>query len=66
MSKSTSEDIQWHKKERVNDWKMRHPADSKAWKHVDKKYRLFEKEARNVRLGLASDAFNPFGMQSTT
>jgi hypothetical protein len=66
MSKSTSEDMQWHKKERVNDRKMRHPADSKAWKHVDNKYRWFEKEARNVRLGLASDGFNPFGMQSTT
>ena len=66
MSKSTSEDMKWHKKERVNDRKMRHPADSKAWKHVHNKYRWFEKEDRNVRLGLASDGFKPFGMQSTT
>jgi len=58
--------MEWHKKERVNDRKMCHPADSKAWKNVDEKYSWFEKEARNVRLGLASDGFNPFGMQSTT
>jgi len=62
MSKRTSEDLQWHKKERVNDQKMRHPADSKAWKHVDKKYSWFEEEGCNIRLGLASDGFNHFGM----
>ncbi|XP_066320297.1 uncharacterized protein [Miscanthus floridulus] len=45
---------------------MRHPADSKALKHVDNKYGWFAKEARNIRLGLASDGFNPFGMQNVT
>ncbi|XP_066384653.1 uncharacterized protein [Miscanthus floridulus] len=45
---------------------MRHPTDSKAWKHVDNKYGWFAKEARNIRLGLASDGFNPFGMQNVT
>ena len=65
MWESTSEDMQWHKKERVNDCKMCYPADSKAWKHVDEKYSKFEKEAHNVKLGLSSDGFNPFGMQST-
>jgi hypothetical protein len=62
-----SGDMQWHNKELVNDGKMRHPADSKAWKHVDSEFKWFsEKGVRNVRLGLASDGFNPFGMQSLT
>jgi hypothetical protein len=28
--------------------------------------RGFAKDARNIRLGLASDGFNPFGMQNVT
>ncbi|GJY18939.1 hypothetical protein Tco_0390430 [Tanacetum coccineum] len=50
----------WHSKERVDDGLMRHPADSPAWKMFDKKYPEFGCESRNVRLGLASDGFNPF------
>ena len=34
MTESTSSQMRWHKEELVNDGKMRHPADSKAWKHV--------------------------------
>ena len=40
---------------------MRHPSDSPAWKHLDNLYPEFGSEIRNVRLGLASDGFNPFG-----
>ncbi|XP_071740608.1 uncharacterized protein [Rutidosis leptorrhynchoides] len=40
---------------------MRHPADSPAWKTIDHTYPDFARELRNVRLGLASDGFNPFG-----
>jgi hypothetical protein len=67
MSKKMSKDMQWHKKELVNDGKMRHPADSKAWKHVDSEFKWFSEEGgRNFRLGLASYGFNPFGVQSLT
>jgi hypothetical protein len=66
MSKQMSKDMQWHKKELVNDGKMRHPADSKAWKHVDSEFQWFSEGGRNVRLGLASNGFNPFGMQNLT
>jgi hypothetical protein len=45
---------------------MRHPADSLAWKHVNKEYKDFAKEPRNIRLGLAADGFNPFGMLNVT
>ncbi|XP_040384294.1 uncharacterized protein LOC121056698 [Oryza brachyantha] len=43
---------------------MRHPADSKAWKHVDKEFPGFALDPRHVRMGLASDGFNPFGPKS--
>jgi hypothetical protein len=62
MSEETSSLMRWHKEELVSDGKMRHPADSPAWKHVDKRYKKFASDPRNVRLGLASDGFNPFGM----
>ncbi|XP_020081242.1 uncharacterized protein LOC109704874 [Ananas comosus] len=40
---------------------MRHPADSMAWKSFDELHESFALEPRNVRLGLASDGFQPFG-----
>ncbi|GKB84680.1 uncharacterized protein Tco_0956952 [Tanacetum coccineum] len=39
---------------------------SPAWKTFDFKYPDFAKEPRNVRLGLASDGFNPFRNMSTS
>jgi hypothetical protein len=36
MMESTSSLMRWHKRDGlVSDEKMRHPADSKAWKDVD-------------------------------
>nr|GEZ69576.1 hypothetical protein [Tanacetum cinerariifolium] len=40
---------------------MQHTVDGKAWKEFDTKYSDFAAEPRNVRLGLATDGFNPFG-----
>ncbi|XP_015170735.1 uncharacterized protein [Solanum tuberosum] len=40
---------------------MRHCSDAPAWKHFDKKHRSFSEESRNVRLGLSTDGFQPFG-----
>ncbi|XP_042939375.1 uncharacterized protein LOC122274399 [Carya illinoinensis] len=39
---------------------MRHPADVESWKRFDDDHSWFSQDARNVRLGLASDGFNPF------
>ncbi|KAL9666189.1 hypothetical protein QQ045_000513 [Rhodiola kirilowii] len=36
-------------------------SDSEAWQDFDKNFPNFAKEIRNVRLGLATDGFNPFG-----
>ena len=62
MNDTTSAYMSWHTEELVKDGKVRHPADSLAWKHVDDTYPHFAFDPRNVRLGLASDGFNPFGM----
>ncbi|XP_028095397.1 uncharacterized protein LOC114295370 [Camellia sinensis] len=67
ISRKTATDMRWHKDKRVEEKNvMRHPADSKAWKDFDKKHESFAKDPRNVRLGLASDGFNPFGNMSTS
>ena len=39
MRSSTSKLMRWHEEELVNDGKMRHPADSLAWKHVNDRYK---------------------------
>jgi len=64
MSSKIASDMQWHKEERVKEGLLCHLADSKAWKKLDEHYPLFSIEPRNVRLGLASDGFNPFGSTS--
>ena len=66
-SRYTAEDMRWHYSKRPReDGVMRHPADSKAWKHLDELYPSFAAEPRNVRLGLATDGFNPFGNMSNS
>ncbi|XP_042423229.1 uncharacterized protein LOC122010821 [Zingiber officinale] len=40
---------------------MRHPVDSVAWHTIDHKWPDFASDPRNLRLGLATDGFNPFG-----
>ncbi|XP_028061671.1 uncharacterized protein LOC114265135 [Camellia sinensis] len=46
---------------RLDDGVLRHPADSDEWKEFDTQHPEFALEPRNVRLGLATDGFNPFG-----
>jgi hypothetical protein len=65
MSSKTADDMRWHAVANSNDGKLRHPRDSKAWKSFDSNFPNFASDPRSVRLGLASDGFNPFGMMST-
>ncbi|XP_042988830.1 uncharacterized protein LOC122316370 [Carya illinoinensis] len=61
VSSKIAGDMRWHKEQRVIDESsMRHPADSESWKTFDQAHSWFARDARNVRLGLASDGFNPF------
>ncbi|XP_074291905.1 uncharacterized protein LOC141618722 [Silene latifolia] len=57
--------LTWHKNAKVNDGKLRHPADGLEWKHIDAKYPEFRKEPRNLRLALSTDGMNPFGNLSS-
>ena len=57
--------MRWHAVREVHDEDlMVHPADGEAWKHIDREFPHFASEVRNVRLGLSSDGFNPFGTMS--
>ncbi|KAL4289583.1 hypothetical protein GQ457_14G021380 [Hibiscus cannabinus] len=62
----TAESMRWHHDGRTDDGLLRHPADSLAWKSFDQKFPRFAGDPRNVRLGLASDGFNPFKIMSTS
>ena len=53
--------MRWYIEKRVNDGILRHLVDSQEWKKFDLKHREFALEPRNVRLGLATYGFNPFG-----
>ena len=44
---------------------MSHPADGEAWQDFDREYPDFADDARNLRLGLATDGFNPFSEKNT-
>ncbi|KAF3643640.1 putative peroxidase 4-like [Capsicum annuum] len=56
--------MRWHKEENIEDGVMRHLSDSIEWKSLDEHYPTFSTELRNVRLGLASDGFQPNGNMS--
>ncbi|CAN1159515.1 hypothetical protein LINPERHAP2_LOCUS22757 [Linum perenne] len=65
MSSKTASMMRWHHEKRGSDSIMRHPADSKAWKSFDNLYGSFSSDPRNIRLGLASDGFQPFANSKT-
>lgn len=52
-----SENTRQHK---IGEYKMWHPADGEAWKDFDRKYPWFAQDARNLRLGVSTEGFNPF------
>ncbi|XP_028087366.1 uncharacterized protein LOC114288079 [Camellia sinensis] len=60
MSRKRAEDMKWFKEKRLDDGVLRHPADSDEWKEFDTQHPEFALEPQNMRLGLATDGFNPF------
>jgi hypothetical protein len=44
---------------------MSHPADGEAWRDFDKEFLDFAKDTRNLRLGFATNGFNPFSKKNT-
>ena len=66
MCKDIAPLIRWHDEERIKDGALRHPADAPVWTRFDEKFPFFASDSRNIRFGLATDGFNPFGMLSST
>jgi len=61
MSPRTTEHLTWHQSHDAIDRVMVHLSDGEAWKHFNSVHPHFSAESRNVRLGLCTDGFNPFG-----
>src|SRR5262249_19592059 len=62
MSSKIAKHMRWHaERVRREENVMNHHADAEAWKHFDRTHPTFSREIRNVRLGLCTDGFNPFG-----
>lgn len=59
--KATATEMRWHVENPREEGIMAHPCDGEAWKHFDNTYKEFAAEPRNVRLGLCTDGFSPFG-----
>ena len=67
ISKKSSREVQWHKlKRQPVDNELSHPADGEAWKEFDRIHFDFAADPRNIKLGIATDGFNPFGNMSTS
>ena len=58
--------LRWHKEDRKKDVMLRHPADGSQWRKIDREFPTFADDARNLRFGLSTDGFNPFGEQSSS
>jgi hypothetical protein len=66
MTEKSVKQMTWHKHgKRYNADKMVHPSDGDAWKHFNAIHHDKAQEARNVRVALAIDGFNPYGMMAT-
>src|SRR5687767_8408194 len=57
--------MRWHKEDRKEDEMLRHLADGAQWRSIDRTFPDFESDARNIRFGLSTDGFNPFGELSS-
>ena len=60
MAEKTAKCMTWHHDRVVVEGQLSHPADGNEWKQFDRRFPRFAKEIRNVRIGLASDGFDPF------
>jgi hypothetical protein len=65
MTEESAKQMSWHKnRKRYKPDNMVHTSNGEAWKHFDVIHREKVEEARNVRVVLATDGFNPYGMSA--
>ncbi|KAK1631026.1 hypothetical protein QYE76_005341 [Lolium multiflorum] len=65
MSEESAKQMTWHKnglrfKDEEGRLNMGHPSDGKAWQNFDAKHPDKANDARNVRIAIATDGFNPY------
>ncbi|XP_066167791.1 uncharacterized protein [Oryza sativa Japonica Group] len=48
-NKGNARMLRWHAEERQQDGMLRHPADGSQWRNIDRKFKEFGKDARNIR-----------------
>ncbi|GKV21414.1 hypothetical protein SLEP1_g31397 [Rubroshorea leprosula] len=65
MYRKIAEHMTGHLKCREDVDEVIHLANSEAWKHFDGTHPTFVEKPRNVRLGLCTNGFNPFGCFAT-
>jgi hypothetical protein len=70
MSEESAKQMTWHKnglrfKDAEGRLNMGHPSDGKAWQNFDAKHPDKANDARNVRIAIATDGFNPYGMSAS-
>ncbi|CAM8941028.1 unnamed protein product [Rhodiola kirilowii] len=61
MSPYIAVKMRWHA-EKHGDNDLIHPRDGEAWENFNKEFPKFAHEIQNVRIGLSTDGFNPFGV----
>ncbi|CAM8897044.1 unnamed protein product [Rhodiola kirilowii] len=62
MSPHIAKEMRWYEERDVGEGDyLRHPADGDSWQTFNREFPDFANERRNVRLGLSTDGFNPFG-----
>src|SRR3954463_6970489 len=66
QNKEHSKLLRWHKEDRKKDVMLRHPADGSQWRKIDRVFKKFSDDTRNLRFGLSTDGFNPFGEHSSS
>ena len=60
-----AKDLTCHADGKNFDGMLRHLADSSQWKNINRLYPDFDKKARNLQHGLATNGMNPYGSFST-
>ncbi|XP_039047286.1 uncharacterized protein LOC120187699 [Hibiscus syriacus] len=58
-SPEMAQNLTWHAQGRANNGMLSHPRDSPSWKLVDRTWKEFGEEKRNLRLALSADGINP-------
>ena len=58
--------MDFHAKNRSQDYVLRILADGSTFRYIEEKWPIFKEEPRNVKLSLAADGVNPFGELRST